>query len=306
MPELMRDVLYARMWMEHRDNDGVVVFTSQAWGRVIDTRGPLVREIILEFLSTLRFGEVLLDLDAPGTIQFLGTPPPYTLIRGPLMRLCHRMIAYSIASRSQASEKVTVTDLFYLRGLDVRSINIPYLLARYLRRFAARRKSGALISGGKFVARLAKHFGLLTKRRLQGLTITAPDLPIIDMTELIRLQICVKLEDTWAWVPAGPARWEGDAGGVAEEAPMAPGGGDEDEEMPQAVPPPPRTQGERIAQLEEEVHGIRKVLQGQREVLDSMARDLFRFTTWTITSLSRLMDRAGVPYMRYSESPVEY
>nr|GEX49418.1 hypothetical protein [Tanacetum cinerariifolium] len=39
-------------------------------GEVFDTRGPLVREIILEFLSTLRFGEVLLDLDAPTTIQF--------------------------------------------------------------------------------------------------------------------------------------------------------------------------------------------------------------------------------------------
>ncbi|GJS42064.1 hypothetical protein Tco_0567107 [Tanacetum coccineum] len=29
MPELMRDVLHAKMWMEHRDDDGVVVFTSQ-------------------------------------------------------------------------------------------------------------------------------------------------------------------------------------------------------------------------------------------------------------------------------------
>ncbi|GKF29658.1 hypothetical protein Tco_0096000, partial [Tanacetum coccineum] len=33
---------------------------------------------------------------------------------------------------------------------------------------------------------------------------------------------------------------------------------------------------------------------GQREVLDSMARDFMRFTTWTITSLSRMIDRAGV------------
>ncbi|GKA13042.1 hypothetical protein Tco_0692588 [Tanacetum coccineum] len=33
MPELMRDVLYARMRMEHHDGDRVVVFTSQAWGR---------------------------------------------------------------------------------------------------------------------------------------------------------------------------------------------------------------------------------------------------------------------------------
>ncbi|GJY83356.1 hypothetical protein Tco_0496732, partial [Tanacetum coccineum] len=70
MPELMRDGLFARMVMEHRDDVGVVVFISQAWGRLFDTKGPLVRELILEFLSTLRFGEVLLNLDAPGTIQF--------------------------------------------------------------------------------------------------------------------------------------------------------------------------------------------------------------------------------------------
>ncbi|GKB94556.1 hypothetical protein Tco_0980693 [Tanacetum coccineum] len=71
MPEIMRDVLYARMRMEHRDSDRVVMFTSEAWGRVFNTRGPLVREFILECLSMPRFGEVLLDLDAPGTIQFL-------------------------------------------------------------------------------------------------------------------------------------------------------------------------------------------------------------------------------------------
>nr|GEV63316.1 hypothetical protein [Tanacetum cinerariifolium]GEW15466.1 hypothetical protein [Tanacetum cinerariifolium] len=92
------------------------------------------------------------------------------------------LIACSIAGRSQAPEKVTVTDLFYLRGLDVGLVNIPYLLARYLRRFAVGRKSGALISGG-----------------------------------------------------------------VAEKALVAPGGGDEDGEMPKVVPPPPRTQGKRIA-----------------------------------------------------------
>ncbi|GKD96668.1 hypothetical protein Tco_1380565 [Tanacetum coccineum] len=42
MPELMRDGLFARMVMEHRDDVGVVVFTSQAWG-------PLVLELILEW-----------------------------------------------------------------------------------------------------------------------------------------------------------------------------------------------------------------------------------------------------------------
>ncbi|GJU32789.1 hypothetical protein Tco_1176378 [Tanacetum coccineum] len=159
------------------------------------------------------------------------------------------MMAHSIVDRSQEPEKVTVTDLFYLRGLDVGSVNIPYLLARYLRRFAAGRKSGALISGRQFVARLAEHFGLLTEERLQGLTVTAHALPIVDMAELVRLQICVEFGDTWAWVPAGPAMQEGDAGGVAEEALVAPGGGDEDEEMPQTMLLLPRTQEARLADL---------------------------------------------------------
>ncbi|GJS07374.1 hypothetical protein Tco_0364170 [Tanacetum coccineum] len=55
---------------EHRDDGGAVVFTSRAWMRLFDTRGPLVWELILEFLSTLRYEEVLLDLDALDAIQF--------------------------------------------------------------------------------------------------------------------------------------------------------------------------------------------------------------------------------------------
>ncbi|GKE26670.1 hypothetical protein Tco_1442054 [Tanacetum coccineum] len=178
LPELMSEGLTARLTMEHRDKAGVSVFTSQAWTRMLDIRGPLVHELILEFFSTFRLGQAILDLDTPGIQQFqlvywegsarqipnkgdlrdywmeissagdfLGTAPSYTLIRDPILRLCHRLIAYSIVGRSQAP-KVTVTDFFYLRGMDVGSVNVPYLLARYLRLFAAERKSEAHISGG--------------------------------------------------------------------------------------------------------------------------------------------------------------
>ncbi|GKE85049.1 hypothetical protein Tco_1558791, partial [Tanacetum coccineum] len=158
--------------------------------------GTLVWELILEFLSTLRFGEVLLDLDAPDTIQFqlggvrrrlswsqfilaLGLhtgeemeSPSFA--RDPMLRLSHRMMAHSIAGRSQAPEKVIVTDLFYLRGLDVGSVNIPYLLARYLRRFATRRKSGVHISGGQFM-------GLERQPdAMAGAPRVAQDAPIVD------------------------------------------------------------------------------------------------------------------------------
>ncbi|GJZ42308.1 hypothetical protein Tco_0589194 [Tanacetum coccineum] len=226
MPVLMRDVLYARIRMEHRDGDGVVVFTSHAWEVLLDLDAPSTIQFQLggakrrlswrEFILALglhtgdemessgftrywsesermipRKGDLRdywRDISTNG--DFLGPPHSYTLIRDLVLRLCHRMMAHSIAGRSQAPKKVTVTDLFYLRGLDVGLVNIPYLLARYLRRFAAGRKSGALILGG-----------------------------------------------------------------VVEEAPVAPGGGDGDEEMPQAMPPPPRTQGEMIAQLEERCMG---------------------------------------------------
>ncbi|GKD59524.1 hypothetical protein Tco_1297033 [Tanacetum coccineum] len=81
-----------------------------------------------------------------------------------MLRLCHRLIVCSIAGRSQAPEKLTMTNLFYLRGMDVGSVNIPYILARYLRIFTSGRKRGEMISRGQFVAHLAEHFRLLTEQ----------------------------------------------------------------------------------------------------------------------------------------------
>ncbi|GKC93355.1 hypothetical protein Tco_1158797, partial [Tanacetum coccineum] len=74
--------------------------------------------------------------------DFLGPAPSYVLIRDPVRRLCHRMIAYNISSRGQAPKKVTDVDLFYLRSIDRRITNVPHLLAQYLFRHAEGRKSG--------------------------------------------------------------------------------------------------------------------------------------------------------------------
>ncbi|GJV81420.1 hypothetical protein Tco_1517290 [Tanacetum coccineum] len=227
-PDLMAEGLSGRMIMEHRDAQGTVGF------------GAYWADSARQIPDKRDLRDYWIGISSTG--DFLGTTPSYTAIRDHILRLCHRLIACSIAGRSQAPEKVTVMDLLYLRGMDVGSVNVPYLLARYLRLFAAGRKSGAHIFGGQFVARLAEHFGLLTAEILGGLTVIALKLPIIDMGELVRLQICMEVDDTWAWVAMGPERQPDTAAGalrVAHDAPIIYEGSQADPAPVHAPPPPP-------------------------------------------------------------------
>ncbi|GKE58168.1 hypothetical protein Tco_1497353, partial [Tanacetum coccineum] len=208
--------------------------------------------------------------------------PPYTSIRDSMLRLCHRLIACSIAGRSQAPEKVTVTDLFYLMGMDVGSVNILYLLARYLRLFDSGRKRGVMISGGQFVACLAEYFELLTEERLQ---------------------ICLELDDTWAWVALGPKRKQVVAAGapkaakdalIADEGALGVPAPVQAPQLPHLAAGPARTMAQRLARVEEDVHKIQGALGEQREVLDIMACDFPRFSTWIVVGLLQKMRRARV------------
>ncbi|GKE42015.1 hypothetical protein Tco_1469299, partial [Tanacetum coccineum] len=161
--------------------------------------------------------------------DFLGTAPSYTSIRDPILRMCHRM--------------------------DVGSVNVPYLLAMYLRLFAARRKSRALIFGGQFIARLAEHFGLLTEERLRGLTVIAPASRLLIWLRLLRLfwqsaQEHNRPQPTLVWV-----------------------------------------------ELCSKIGG---------ELRRGVGIPTGWFATWTIISLARMMNRAGVAYTSYFETPGEY
>ncbi|GKG27271.1 hypothetical protein Tco_0402974, partial [Tanacetum coccineum] len=101
----------------------------------------------------------------------------------------------------------------------------------------------------------------------------------------------MEVDDTWAWVAMGPERQPNAATGAL------------------GAPPPPapaRTIPQRMARLEEDVHEIHGALTEQREVIDVMARDFSRFSTWAITGLVRMMERAGVSYVPYSKTHVPY
>ncbi|GKB34788.1 hypothetical protein Tco_0879730 [Tanacetum coccineum] len=213
-------------------------------------QGPLVRELILEFLSTLRFGEELLNFDAPGTIQFqLGGAKrrswrQFILALG--LHIREEMESPSFARYWSESKRMITGkgDLHdYWRDISTDGDFLGPPLSYTLIRDPV----------------LDEYFGLLTAKILGGLTVIALELPIIDMAKLVRLHISVQFDDTWAWVAIGQERqslmlW------LADPTPI------------HAPPPPPalaRIIPQRMARLEEDVHKIRGVLTEQREVNDA-------------------------------------
>ncbi|GJT55962.1 hypothetical protein Tco_0991016 [Tanacetum coccineum] len=213
--------------------------------------------------------------------DILGPPPSYTLIRDPIPRLCHWMMAHSIVGRSQTPEKVIVIDLFYLRGLDV----------------------------GSFVGRLAQHFGLLTAEILRGLTVVAPELQMIYTKELVRLWICVQLDDTWDWVAMGLERQPNAAVGapaVAEDIPIIDEGGQANsipEQAPQQPPPPPSAAARTMPQrIEEDVHGLRRDVESLRRFMERSMTDQGRFSMWMMSCMTQLMNASGLTYQAFDET----
>ncbi|GKB97000.1 hypothetical protein Tco_0983137 [Tanacetum coccineum] len=194
------------------------------------------------------------------------------------------LISYSISGRGQAPEKVTITNLFYLRSMNQGMENVPYLLVLYLFRHAKGRKSKAKMSKGHFIRRLAEHFRLVSNEGLVGLSVITRILLVIDLDEIVKLKICVRLGDTW--VASRPERQPDVAAGTLEAAKGTPNVDEGAQAVlapVQAPQPPAAVQGrimpQRLARLEEEVHGLRGSMAEYRDVLDSMALDFSRFTT---------------------------
>nr|GEW93272.1 hypothetical protein [Tanacetum cinerariifolium] len=144
-----------------------------------------------------------------------------------------------------APEKVTATNLLYLRSIDRGIANVSYLLAQYLFRHTEGRKSGARLSRGHFIGRLARHFGLVSDDRLRGLSVMTRKLSLIDIGELVKLSICIEIGDDWAWVALIPERQPDATVGApraAKDSPTVDGGAQADPapvQAPQPSPPPP-------------------------------------------------------------------
>nr|GEX99875.1 hypothetical protein [Tanacetum cinerariifolium] len=149
----MRQTLEDRLSMVYAGDDEEALFTSQAWRQLFKVREPLVREFILEFLSTCRMSDTKMGLDVVDTLcfqlggarkrmtwrDFLGTAPSYVHIGDPT--------------------------------INHRTANVPYLLAQYLFHDAEGRKSEARLFRDHFIGRQVAHFVLVGNQGLSGLSV---------------------------------------------------------------------------------------------------------------------------------------
>nr|GEX10949.1 ribonuclease H-like domain-containing protein [Tanacetum cinerariifolium] len=183
----MRQGLTDRLRMLYTGGEGHVLFTSHAWRRLFKIRGSLVREFMLEFFSTCRISDTKMGLDIANTMCFQLDGARRSMIWRQFILSLGLHIAkemtgdgfdvYWLGSTraipdkgdlraywigisldgdfwgAQAPEKVTATDLIYLRSIDEGRVNVPYLLAH--------------------------------DEGLIGLTMIAYELPVIDMDVLV-------------------------------------------------------------------------------------------------------------------------
>ncbi|GJR57448.1 hypothetical protein Tco_1499610 [Tanacetum coccineum] len=106
-----------------------------------------------------------------------------------------------------------------------------------------------------------------------------------------------------AWVAPVPKRQQVATAGALEDVEGAHAEIEGDQAIPepvQARQPPPtvaqtRTMPQRIARLEEEVHGLRQSIVGLHRVVDRSITDQARFATWMISCMTQLMDASVAP-----------
>ncbi|GJW42134.1 hypothetical protein Tco_0070933 [Tanacetum coccineum] len=59
--------------------------------------------------------------------DFLGPPPSYTSIKELLRKLCHHLITFTNFDKGQSPEKVTTTDIFFLRSMAEGTVSLQNL-----------------------------------------------------------------------------------------------------------------------------------------------------------------------------------
>ncbi|GJZ70279.1 hypothetical protein Tco_0633829 [Tanacetum coccineum] len=227
-PEMRHD-LTERLRMVYTEDDGQEIFVSHAWRSLGGARRSMTwRQSILALgLHTAE------EMAEDGFDAYLLGSERVIPDKGDLSD-------YSIEISSDKDFLRAAPSYTYIKDLlmDWGTAKVPYLLAQYLFRHVEGRKSGARLSGGHFIGRLAHHFGLVSDDGLRGLSVVTSELPLIDMV-----------------AAAAAPRGAEDAPDIDEGTQAVPA------PVHAPLPPPPaarRAMPQRLGRLNEEIQGLRQ------------------------------------------------
>ncbi|GJR61979.1 reverse transcriptase domain-containing protein [Tanacetum coccineum] len=275
-------------------DDGQQVFVSHAWRRLFGIQAPLVREFILEFLSTCKMSDTEMGLDVADTLCFqLGGVRRRMTWRQFILALgLHTKQeiakagfgAYWAGSGRLIPNKGDLRD-YWIKISSNRDFLGPapsYILIRDLVRRLCHRMIAYSISG-KGICFIMLRGGRVELGYLEGTSFDG------------------WFDDTWAGVASRPERQQAATAGAYEADEVGPtateGGPTATEGAPvaddgaQAIPvpmqapqppppaPQPRTMSQRIDRLKEEVCEMRQSVVGLQGVVESSITEQTRVST---------------------------
>ncbi|GJZ08153.1 hypothetical protein Tco_0542436, partial [Tanacetum coccineum] len=201
-------------------------FVSQAWNRLFRINEQVVREYVMEFLSSFTFRDHIKELEEVDIMEMNNNlfqpfyescyrsrpinynpkqyvinittranydtrhPPLYTLIQNPIRRLVHHLLTLSVAGRHSGKEKVTLDDLFLLHSMDGGvSVDVPCHVAKFFSDKAKGSKRKSPIVGAHLFGKIDSYYGLKTLVALMNVTL-GPETSSMSVAKLVDLGIC--------------------------------------------------------------------------------------------------------------------
>ncbi|GJZ14416.1 hypothetical protein Tco_0549646 [Tanacetum coccineum] len=195
---------------------GIIILrlvSSPAWEKLLE---QVVREYVLEFLSSFKFRDHVVELDIDDTWFFswehrdetnnynlidycIGIttrnhydshhPLYYTTIKNPIRRLVHRLLTLSVAGRHNAKENVTLKDLFFLHSMDGEEmVDVLWNVAKFLSDKAKGYKKKSMIVGAHFIGRIARSYRLMSPAYMRIVTL-GQETSLLNTTKLVELGI---------------------------------------------------------------------------------------------------------------------
>ncbi|GJT19796.1 hypothetical protein Tco_0878502 [Tanacetum coccineum] len=130
----------------------------------------VVREYVMEFLSSFTFRDHIKELDEVDTMVF--------------------QLGGEKRSRQSGKEKVTLDDLFLLHSMDGGvSVDVPWHVAKFLCDKAKGSKRKSPIVGAHLIGKIASYYGLITLGSLMNVTL-GPETSSMSVAKLVDLGIC--------------------------------------------------------------------------------------------------------------------